>query len=261
LDGLTGGASDAGTADDGSARLDAASSDASPSDASPSSDTSPPFDGGPNEACAHDFCDDFDDGGITGRWTKSEVTGGVLTIDSVIARSPPSSLHASVPAATANETSAALVQIFPGSTPRMSCAADFYVDQADPKGDIEILNIVFDPAPTSPLAEYQAEVNLANGALTLYEFLRNKDGGGASHDYGSVAFALGQWHHLTLETTMPTVAAPTVTLTLDSTVVGSHVLVALPERVAQRLQVGVVYEDTVGSGWQVHVDNVTCDLH
>jgi hypothetical protein len=136
------------------------------------------------------FCDDFDEGALGARWTRSWKDGGEgLALDQVVASSPPYALKATSAASITSTTRVGphLVLAVPPSK-SLRVAFDLRVDGADPDTRFTVLEIVHTPDPGGTGYPWTASLKIYKGATTLafvteppgdpsFEVIRDIDGG------------------------------------------------------------------------------------
>jgi hypothetical protein len=249
--------SDSGTpdvtvsSDSGSAQTDSATSDAA--DATPAMTMDAGVD-----ACAHTFCETFDDGRFASRWTISQAGDPTLTLFDGGSVSPPYSLAAEFPvhAAAGAKRFAYLSRSFPGAASLVVIEADVRIDSTWTAGSATVLSLLLQPAAATT-TYYELGFNTYSGGGDAYEYVEFTDGGNFSFDNQFSGLQKGQWTHVRYALSLKT--NPSLTFYENGVSVATKAINP-PTFVSFQVALGTEYVSDPGGPMSLLFDNVTIDV-
>ncbi len=251
-DGLSGGP----TAEDGGKDVTAA-----PSDAMSDATDALPVDGGGAKGCAreaHEFCDDFDDGGLGVTWSMLTVSGNPsVTLTDAASVSSPNGLEVNVSAITDGGVRrvAYLTKSIVGSVKGVEVTFDVRADVLT-GGGVNYATLSFDPAAGESSSYYSVGLAGAQKSATLYEYKEYPDGGYIEHDHAMSLLPLQKWLHMRF---VLTIASPASYQLFVDGVSAAQGPLTPPTHTGISLYIGAAYINEPSGPTRVVIDNVTLD--
>jgi hypothetical protein len=245
------GAPDAGAARDGGAADASGAVDDGGSSADATSD------GGGGDACAHTFCESFDDGQYTTRWVVLQAGNTTLGPTDAGATSPPYSLGAGLPSADGGSAKrfGYLTRTFPGTASSVVIEFDARFD-ALAGGYVNFFELALEPAAAN-VAFYSVGLSEGSGGTSVFEYLQFPDGGYSETDTSFPMLAIGQWAHLKIVMTLGAKAG--YVIYENGVMVDAHPI-KIPSYLSVRPELGVTFVTEPAGPMRVLYDNVTFDV-
>lgn len=218
------------------AATDAPSSDAAASDAGPLG----PF-------CARDatFCDDFEDGGLAGRWSTVELgDASTLVLADDAGRDGTRGAQAELLPVDAGVKAARFHKAFLGAPARLTCSADLYLEALGAKG-----STVLSVSILSSDRWFGVGLDVSAGGSFVWSAGALDDGGAFGDDVTRGPVPLARWVRVELQTDFAS-----ATLSLDGAALATVKIPPL-SRTDYGLTVGL---DGEGAA-RVRIDNVLCE--
>jgi hypothetical protein len=211
----------------------------------------------------HTFCDDFDETPLGALWDKTSMAHGSLTLDPAAYVSPPLSLSAVAYDAGPNSAGGPqLVKTLGNGTlaQKVHCEADVRLDQVTTTTGGALTIFYMSLAGTGPDVQ-DAWVRLnVNAKASFFEFhTQFADGGGAPSTLPLDALTIAEWGHFTVEVQFPSGAGGSVSVSVNGATASASV-VTPPGSPSQTLTLSGMVAMPPTTQWQVHFDNVWCDV-
>lgn len=196
-----------------------------------------------------EFCEDFDEAPLPGRFAETREDGAILTIDEVEPASPPASLLA----ATVGEApgTAELVGTFEAGS-RWRLFLQSRMDALPGEGVEAVLGTYAFEAPDGP---YVVSYGVRGSGLW---FVREERGGTARDVEATVPVTLERWISVRLDVDLLEDGTGTATLRSgNDAVVTVDDLVPPTDEAAPTVRLGI---SSTGGAWAVRFDNVTVEV-
>lgn len=199
-------------------------------------------------------CDDFDEDPLGMRWTSSNVSGAVMSIDDGGSFSPPNSLLLSMPAnPSSSARNAYLAKTFT-SRQAIDCDFDIKVDMTTATTMYDVRPIEFD-INANGYSWYEFWLNLAATDLSFEQSLKLNDPDAGSKNPTNVVMTpldASQWHHLHVSTDFKR-----MTIEVDGTLAYDKALANPIGSSSGTIKIGLAY-DAEPPSWSYRVDDAYC---
>lgn len=203
------------------------------------------------------FCDDFDVGTFAAAWESPNVFGAGSTFaPGTLARSAPTSAHATVLGSSSGPVGAAIQKSLPGTLGALDYAYDLYVVKKPTTNGLEVNDMGVSIGPDD---WYTGLVLQASGDIGFVEHDKTNEPNQYSPTNLTTSVPIGKWvriaTHLELD---PNRGGPSVTMKMDGVTVYS---VAVPANYGfvkgpMFVNAGINYADQGTNGGELYVDNV-----